>query len=66
MSACQALTAMDGLPCTRTAAWIVGVGSRRTDEQRSCHLHLIPTFRAMLAAEGRPGVVLSVRQAGTV
>ena len=59
---CQSDQASTGLRCTATAAWIVQVGTRKTDEQAACGNHLNRVCRAMEGAEARPGVTLAVRR----
>ena len=49
-----------GPVCGASAAWIVAVGSRKSDAQRSCRRHLSRTCDVMRAAENRAGVVLTV------
>lgn len=58
---CESVSFSSGLPCTGAASWIVRVGTRKADEQRSCGLHLSRVCRAMYGAEGRGGAVLTVR-----
>lgn len=60
---CESVSFSSGLQCHGTASWIVAVGTRKTDAQRSCSLHLSRVCRAMYEAEGRNGAVLTV---GTV
>jgi len=49
-----------GAPCTRRAAWLVGVGSRVTDRQASCGDCLAFTCASMVSAEGRDTVRLTL------
>lgn len=58
---CEAGRYSDGLLCPATAAWIVQVGTRKTDAQRACSVHLSRVCRALYAAEERDGAVLTVR-----
>ncbi len=41
------------LGCNAPPVWVVTVGTRQSDRQYSCGLHLNRTCMAMLAAEGR-------------
>lgn len=61
---CEMVSEVTGKPCGNAAAWVVGVGSRHSDEQRSCPQHLSRTCWTMRGAEGpgRRDVVLSVRR----
>ena len=49
---------LDG--CKATAAWLVRVGTRTTDGQRSCGRHLNRTCELMLFNEGRRGATLTI------
>jgi hypothetical protein len=50
----------NGTRCGDRADWLVGVGTRKSDAQRSCNVHLAGTCEAMYEAEGRDGAVLHV------
>lgn len=54
----------DGEDCTRRAAWLIQVGSRRTDAQTSCPQHLSRTCQVMIDAENRNDVTLSLTRLG--
>lgn len=60
---CQNTLIRTGEQCPARAAWIVAVGTRRTDEQAACGNHLHQTCRVFAHYEDRPGVRLSVRRA---
>jgi hypothetical protein len=60
---CQSDQASTGLRCTARAAWIVQVGTRKTDEQAACGNHLSRVCLAMDRGEGeRRNVTLTVRR----
>lgn len=46
--------------CRARAIWVVGIGNRAADRQRSCNKHLALTCRAMYEAEGRPNATLTI------
>ncbi len=46
--------------CGDRADWLVRVGTRTSDEQLACSLHLAETCLAMYEAEDRRGAVLSL------
>jgi hypothetical protein len=50
----------NGFECGCRALWLVSVGTRRTDAQYSCGLHLSSTCTALLSAEDRPEARLHV------
>lgn len=60
---CECTEARNGLQCKGAALWIVGVGTRQMDRQRSCGTHLNATCRAVLEAEKPRTVVLTVMAA---
>lgn len=51
-----------GTGCHAAARWLVQVGERKTDGQLACSRHLGPACEAMLGAEGRRNVTLTVRE----
>lgn len=51
------------MSCRTRAVWIVCVGSRRIDRQRSCNRHLAVTCKAMFEAENRATATLAVMPA---
>jgi len=50
---CECTEARSGRRCASAAVWLVRVGTRHTDAQLSCGLHLNRTCQVMLGAEGR-------------
>lgn len=48
--------------CRHPAVWLVRVGERVTDEQKSCTLHLGNMCFATYAAEGRASAIITVRR----
>jgi uncharacterized protein YbbK (DUF523 family) len=57
---CECPESRSGLPCGRTAAWLVQVGTRKADAQHSCARHLSRTCQAMYQAEDRHEAALTV------
>jgi len=49
-----------GPPCGARTAWVVSVGSRKSDAQRSCKRHLSRTCEVLQGAENRTGVTFTV------
>jgi hypothetical protein len=60
---CESVQERTGLPCPARALWIVGVGTRKSDEQAACARHLSAACTALESAEGRRGAWLQVRKA---
>jgi hypothetical protein len=60
---CESNQERTGLPCPCWAKWIVGVGTRKSDEQAACARHLAAACTALEGAEGRRGAWLQVRKA---
>jgi hypothetical protein len=50
---CECAEISSGLPCGKTAMWLVQVGTRKADAQLSCGRHLSMTCETMRHAEGR-------------
>lgn len=48
---CECREFGSGLPCKRTAAWLVQVGTRKSDAQHCCPQHLNMACVAMLGNE---------------
>jgi len=61
---CESVQESTGLRCPARASWIVAVGTRKSDEQAACGIHLNRACMALEGAEGRAAVLLSVRKAG--
>jgi hypothetical protein len=59
---CETLEFVSGLPCGRTATWLVRVGTRTADGQCCCGNHLNMTCSAMYEAEDRRGASLTVTE----
>lgn len=57
---CESIENRTGDPCPCHAQWTIQVGTREMDKQRACGRHLHPASRAILAAEGRAGVTLTL------
>lgn len=57
---CECPEFRSGLPCGKTAAWLVQVGTRKADAQLSCPRHLSMTCLAMYQAEDRRSATLTV------
>lgn len=57
---CECREFRSGLPCGRTAAWLVQVGTRKADAQLSCPRHLSMTCEVMRHGEGREAAALTV------
>lgn len=51
------------MSCRSRALWVVSVGTRLADRQRSCGRHLVMTCRAMYEAENRPNATLTLTPA---
>ena len=51
MSKCECPEFASGLPCGKTAKWLVQVGTRKADAQLCCGNHLSRTCEAMYEAE---------------
>jgi hypothetical protein len=49
---CESVAWSSGASCAATAIWLVSVGERKADAQRSCARHLSPTVTAMAHGEG--------------
>ncbi len=57
---CESPERISGLPCGRSAMWLVQVGTRKADAQPSCARHLSMTCEIMYGAEGRREAALTV------
>ena len=57
---CECPEFRSGLICGSLPKWLVMVGTRKSDAQLSCGVHLNATCALMLAAEGRSGAALTV------
>ena len=57
---CESIEERTGDPCPCYAQWMIQVGDRQYDRQRSCGRHLHPASRAIAAAEARVGVKLTL------
>lgn len=51
MKACECPEFSSGLPCGRSAMWLVQVGTRKADAQLSCPRHLSMTCSALYGAD---------------
>ena len=57
---CEVFVPSRAVLCGARALWLVAVGSRKTDAQYSCGIHLSRTCGLMLKAEDRGSAVLTV------
>ena len=60
MNTCECPEFRSGLPCGKTAMWLVQVGTRKADAQRSCGRHLSMTCTAMYGADSPRKPALTV------
>jgi hypothetical protein len=57
---CEFIRTSNNTACGDVAGWLVRVGTRTTDEQLTCDVHLADTCQAMYEAEGRRGAVVQL------
>jgi len=61
---CQCLDRTGVNGCPAAALWLVGVGLRKMDAQRTCGKHLHRTCQGMREAEDRLGATLTIYYIG--